>query len=98
MKLVICELGKMKKHMKELGGETMGVNTVMVAGEPVRFMTPDFLKSKIIGLSFHSIEYRDNVLRKIPKETIGEISKRVAINVTTNKVFQWQGQGMCRLP
>jgi hypothetical protein len=97
MKLVICELGKMKKHMKELGGEVIGFNTISVAGEPVRFMTPDFLKSKIKGLTFHSVEYRDNVLRKIPKETIGEISKKVAINVTPNKVFQRQGQGMCRL-
>lgn len=98
MKLVICSLSKMKHHMKELGGEITGINTVNVAGETVRFMTVDFLKSKIKGLSFHSVEYRDNVLRKIPKETIGEISKRVVINGTPNNIFQWKGQRVCHLP
>lgn len=97
MKIVICSVSKMKKHMNELGGNVTGFNTINVAGETVRFMTVDFLKSKIKGLTFHSVEYRDNVLRKIPKETIGEISKKVAINVTPNKVFQRQGEGMCRL-
>jgi hypothetical protein len=94
MKLIICSLSKMKHHMNQVGGEITGMNTVSVAGETVRFMTVDFLKSKIKGLTFHSVEYRDNVLRKIPKETIGEISKKVAINVTPNKIFQRQGQGM----